>query len=107
MSYGLNLGWGAPIGEHIGFWGEDLLRDILQIKSRAHMLAPGFHEKRGRLLESEAFGPAKSSPGFLGAVCTPSIVLIFTPPLPRSILSPKLATLNLEYYSSLHVFPKP
>ena len=29
MSYGLNLGWGGPIGVHIGFWG-DLLRDILQ-----------------------------------------------------------------------------
>ena len=30
MSYGLNLGWGGPIGEYIRFWG-DLLRDILQI----------------------------------------------------------------------------
>ena len=30
MSYGLNLGWGDPIGDYMGF-GEDLLRDILQI----------------------------------------------------------------------------
>ena len=29
-SYGLNLGWGGPIGDYIGFiWG-DVLRDILQ-----------------------------------------------------------------------------
>ena len=21
MSYGLNLGWGGPIGDYIGFWG--------------------------------------------------------------------------------------
>ena len=30
MSYGLNLGWGGPMGDEIGFWG-DLLRDMLQI----------------------------------------------------------------------------
>ena len=30
VSYGLNLGWGGPTGDCIGFWG-DLLRDILQI----------------------------------------------------------------------------
>ena len=22
MSYGLNLGWGGPIGDYIGFWGD-------------------------------------------------------------------------------------
>ena len=21
MSYGLNLGWGGPIGDYVGFWG--------------------------------------------------------------------------------------
>ena len=36
MSYGLNLGGGGPIGGFIGFAG-DLLRDIPQIGSRAHM----------------------------------------------------------------------
>ena len=30
VSYGLNLGWGGPTADYIGFWG-DLLRDILQI----------------------------------------------------------------------------
>ena len=30
VNYGLNLGWGGPIGDYIRFWG-DLLRDILQI----------------------------------------------------------------------------
>ena len=35
MSYELNLGWGGPIGDHIHF-ARDLLRDILQIESRAH-----------------------------------------------------------------------
>ena len=29
-SYGLNLGWGGPVGYCTGFWG-DLLRDMLQI----------------------------------------------------------------------------
>ena len=29
MSYGLNLGWEAPIQQHIGLCGRDLLRDIL------------------------------------------------------------------------------
>ena len=37
MSYGLNLGWGGPIGDYIGFWGGTFLRDILQISSRAHV----------------------------------------------------------------------
>ena len=30
VSYGLNLGWGGPLGDHIQFSG-DLLRDRLQI----------------------------------------------------------------------------
>ena len=57
MSYGLNLGWGGLLGDYIWSWGGgdlgwggllgdyigswggggDLLRDILQIESRAHM----------------------------------------------------------------------
>ena len=31
VSYGLNLGCGGHIGDYIGFWGENLLRGILQI----------------------------------------------------------------------------
>ena len=36
MSYGLNLGWGGPIGDYIGSRG-DLLKNILQFLSRAHV----------------------------------------------------------------------
>ena len=24
MSYGLNLGWGGPIGDYVGFWGRPI-----------------------------------------------------------------------------------
>ena len=41
MSYGLNLGWGGPIADYIGFWG-DLLRGILQIQSVAHITRDTF-----------------------------------------------------------------
>ena len=34
--FGLNLGWGGPMGDYMGFWGHRL-RDILQIQSRAHV----------------------------------------------------------------------
>ena len=30
VSYRLNLGWGGPIGDYVGFWG-DLLRDMLHM----------------------------------------------------------------------------
>ena len=28
MSYGLNLGWGGPIGDYIEFWGGPIKGDI-------------------------------------------------------------------------------
>ena len=36
MSYGLNLGWGGPIGGIYRVSGGGQLRDILEILSRAH-----------------------------------------------------------------------
>ena len=36
MSYGLCLVWG-DLGEFLGLWGGDLLRDMQQIQSRPHI----------------------------------------------------------------------
>ena len=51
MSYGLNSGWGGPIGGIYRVAGGDLLRDILQFSSRARIDVPS-----SRALSSDYFG---------------------------------------------------
>ena len=52
MSYGLNLGWGGPIGDYIGFWGGP-------IKEYTTNLVQGSHEVP---LSSEGKEPLREQP---------------------------------------------
>ena len=38
MSYGLNLGWGGPIGDYIGFWGGPIKRYTTKLVQGSYVL---------------------------------------------------------------------
>ena len=49
MSYGLNLGWGGPIGDYIGFWGGS-------IKEYTTNAIQGLYELQPKLLKEDYRG---------------------------------------------------
>ena len=68
MSYGLNLGWGGPIGNYIGFWGgpiEGCTTSLVQ----GSTWSPFFKGQRAMV-----FGGTK--PGFRGLLLGKSRVLV-------------------------------